>query len=137
MQKLFREIIERCGGGERLALCTVVGSRGSAPQESGARMLVLADGQTLGTLGGGCVEAEVRRQGVELIAASTSTLLTLKLDHDYGWHDGLICGGVMHIFVQILQNHADAQPFEKLLDELQREMTPRLETTYPTESGPR
>jgi xanthine dehydrogenase accessory factor len=65
-------------------------------------MLVLADGKTLGTLGGGCVEAEVRRRATEMLQADQSGLLEFSLDHDYGWDDGLICGGVMDINVQTL-----------------------------------
>lgn len=65
-------------------------------------MLVLADGRTIGTLGGGCVEAEVRKRALDLLAKRTSQLLEFNLDHDYGWDDGLICGGVMDIHVQFI-----------------------------------
>lgn len=65
-------------------------------------MLVLGDGKTIGTLGGGCVEAEVRRRALELMGAKQSRLLEFRLDHDYGWDDGLICGGVMDIAVEIV-----------------------------------
>ena len=102
MTPLLNEICKRCDAGERVALCTVVGSRGSTPQEKGAKMLVLADGTTLGTLGGGCVEAEVRKQAMTLLSNNESKLLEFRLDHDYGWDDGLICGGMMDIFVQII-----------------------------------
>ena len=67
MQPLLDEICKRCDNNERVALCTVVGSRGSTPQAKGAKMLVLADGTTLGTLGGGCVEAEVRKLAITLL----------------------------------------------------------------------
>ncbi len=87
---------------EVVALCIVVGSKGSTPQERGAKMLVLGDGKTIGTLGGGCVEAEVRRRALELMGAKQSKLLAFRLDHDYGWDDGLICGGVMDIAVEIV-----------------------------------
>lgn len=65
-------------------------------------MLVLAGGATIGTLGGGCVEAEVRKQAVSLLSLNESKLLEFRLDHDYGWDDGLICGGIMDIFVQVI-----------------------------------
>lgn len=101
MQNILDELIRQTTAGHRAALCVVVGSRGSTPQEKGAKMLVLPDGRLVGTLGGGCVEAEVRRQALELISTDQSRLLEFRLDHDYGWDDGLICGGVMEIAVQI------------------------------------
>ena len=76
------ELVRRCDAGEMVALCTVVAARGSTPQAAGARMLLLGDGKTIGTLGGGCVEAEVRQQAIKLLIAGESKLLTFKLDHD-------------------------------------------------------
>src|SRR5215207_3516779 len=108
MERLLDEIVRRCDAGERVALCTVVAARGSTPQAAGARMLLLGDGKTIGTLGGGCVEAEVRQQAIKLLHAGLSKLLTFKLDHDYGWDDGLICGGSMDIFVETLARASDA-----------------------------
>src|SRR5262249_12068634 len=113
MQPLINEICNRCDAGERVALCTVVGSRGSTPQQKGAKMLVLADGTTLGTLGGGCVEAEVRRQTLALLILNESKLLEFRLDHDYGWDDGLICGGIMDIYIQVI-DVSRAEPFRAM-----------------------
>src|SRR4051794_35339030 len=117
MQPLLDEICKRCENNERVALCTVVGSRGSTPQEKGAKMLVLADGATLGTLGGGCVEAEVRKQAITLLSNNESKLLDFHLDHDYGWDDGLICGGIMDIFVQVIDRERIGQ-FRAIRDAL-------------------
>ena len=118
MEQLFEEIVRRCRAGERVALCTVVAARGSTPQSKGARMLLLPDGQTLGTLGGGCVEAEVRQRALALMHEHHSKLLTFKLDHDYGWDDGLICGGTMDIFVQTLEGQQAAEPFNHAVQQL-------------------
>jgi len=90
---------ERAVRGERLALCLVVKSRGSTPQSAGSLMLVDENAQLHGTVGGGCVEAEVRRSAHELLHANCSALLRYTLDHDYGWDDGLICGGTIEIAV--------------------------------------
>jgi xanthine dehydrogenase accessory factor len=70
-------------------------------------MLVVADGRTYGTLGGGCVEAEVRKRAVELLSENAPRLLESHLDHDYGWDDGLICGGVMEIYAQVIDRPSD------------------------------
>ena len=118
MELVLREIVTRCTAGERLALCVVVGSRGSTPQEAGAKMLVLADGRTIGTLGGGCVEAEVRRRALELLPGGVSKRLQFRLDHDYGWDDGLICGGTMDILVHLLDGRASVEPFARAMDDL-------------------
>jgi xanthine dehydrogenase accessory factor len=115
MDLVLTELVGRCAAGEPVALCTVVTARGSTPQGAGARMLLLPDGHTVGTLGGGCVEAEVRQQALRVLAAGESKLLSFKLDHDYGWDDGLICGGTMEIFVQTLQSPAAAEPYAQVL----------------------
>jgi len=117
VKPILNELLRHTDAGERVALCIVVGSRGSTPQERGAKMLVLPDGKLVGTLGGGCVEAEVRRKALELISSNTSKLLEFHLDHDYGWDDGLICGGVMEIVVEVLDASKTAE-LRALRDEL-------------------
>src|SRR5688500_18453047 len=131
------ELVRRCNAGEAVALCTVVAARGSTPQAAGARMLLLADGKTIGTLGGGCVEAEVRQQAIPLLHAGRSKLLTFKLDHDYGWDDGLICGGSMDIYVETLARAADAERYRLALAALRRGDTAAVEVAYDDAAGER
>jgi xanthine dehydrogenase accessory factor len=85
--------------GRKVALCLLVGTRGSTPASAGAVMLVDDAAELYGTVGGGCVEAEVRRQVFEMLAAGRTGLLQFDLDHDYGWDDGLICGGAVDVAV--------------------------------------
>jgi xanthine dehydrogenase accessory factor len=136
MEKLVEEICKRCDGGERVALCTVVGSRGSTPQEKGAKMLVFADGATLGTLGGGCVEAEVRKQAITLLNDNQSKLLEFRLDHDYGWDDGLICGGIMDIFVQVIDSER-VETFGQIRDALASSQGTEFRIAYELEGKPK
>jgi xanthine dehydrogenase accessory factor len=84
--------------------CVVVETRGSTPQKAGAAMLVFADGSQRGTLGGGCIEAEVRQRALRVLAAGGGRpeVLTFCLDDNYGWDDGLICGGRMTILADPL-----------------------------------
>ena len=131
------ELVRRCAIGEAVALCTVVAARGSTPQSAGARMLLLGDGKTIGTLGGGCVEAEVRQQAIKLLHARLSKLLTFKLDHDYGWDDGLICGGAMDIYVQTLGSAADAKNYEAARDALRRGEPAEIEIAYDVDGAPK
>src|SRR3954470_19075325 len=79
--------------------CAVVETRGSTPQKAGAAMLVFPDGSQRGTLGGGCVEAEVKQRALRTLAGGggAAEVLTFNLDDNYGWDDGLICGGRMAI----------------------------------------
>lgn len=62
-------------------------------------MLVHRDGSQIGTLGGGCVEAEVKRRALAVLDARRSEVARFQLDSNYGWDDGLICGGRMQILV--------------------------------------
>jgi xanthine dehydrogenase accessory factor len=133
---LFPVIFDRIARGERLALCTVVRTRGSAPQSAGAAMVVTAAGQTQGTLGGGCVEAEVRHRALRLLQDGKDQLLTFRLDNDYGWDDGLVCGGIMDIAVQILD--ADVPQTRHLQDaaaQLSRRTPSTLRITAADETG--
>jgi xanthine dehydrogenase accessory factor len=104
--QLLTDILARIDRGERLALCVVVESRGSTPQKRGATMLVAETGQTVGTLGGGCVEAEARVRALRLLQANANGLLEFKLTTDYGWDDGLACGGTMRVAVVTIASTA-------------------------------
>src|SRR6185295_10926519 len=100
MRELLAELGQALDAGRDCVYCSVVETRGSTPQKAGAAMLVFPDGRQVGTLGGGCVEAEVKRQALKTLAGegdSKTEVLTFCLDDNYGWDDGLICGGRMTI----------------------------------------
>jgi xanthine dehydrogenase accessory factor len=97
-----------------VAWCRLVETRGSTPQKAGAAMLVYEDGSQAGTLGGGCVEAEVKRRALALLAENRTEICTFQLDSDYGWDDGLICGGRMKILVQSIGQPSITTYFEQL-----------------------
>ena len=125
MTELIDEILRRIGAGEAVALCAVADARGSTPQSKGAAMIVLANGQSLGTLGGGCVEAEVRVRALRMLQAETPSdqrdaIFAFKLNHDFGWDDGLLCGGIMDIAVRILRSAEDVQPLVDIRDLLRQ-----------------
>lgn len=102
VKTLFAAMIEEVAAGRPVAWCTVVETTGSTPQVPGAMMYVDAASQTHGTIGGGCVEAEMRRRAFDLLQRAASDLVEIVLDHDLGWDDGLICGGTMKIAVVTL-----------------------------------
>lgn len=125
MLELLNEIVCRADAGEALAVCTVVRTRGSTPQKAGAVLVVLRDGHTLGTIGGGCVEAEVRTRALRLLAQAADPsnsprgrLLAFRLDDDYGWDDGLVCGGGMEVAVEIIASPDAAAGIRQARDQL-------------------
>jgi len=118
MLELFEDIATRLEAGETVALCTVVGARGSTPQNIGAKMIVCHNGRTIGTLGGGCVEAETRKTTLEAMTAGGDQTLTFKLNHDHGWDDGMICGGQLDVHVQIFRDRHAAARFRALAAEV-------------------
>jgi xanthine dehydrogenase accessory factor len=79
-------------------------------------MLVFADGSQSGTLGGGCVEAEVKRRALHLLDEGRREILTFQLDNDYGWDDGLICGGRMRMLVDPIVAGDELSYFAALRD---------------------
>lgn len=82
------------------AHCVLVRKSGSAPQSPGARLLVQRDGVMHGTIGGGCVEMEVRRLALNALRNGKAQLHVFRMDDDYGYDDGLICGGRVWVFIQ-------------------------------------
>ncbi len=100
MESLYRDIVRLFDEGRPFALGSVIHTAGSTPQKIGARAVFLPAGEILGTLGGGCMEAEARRRGLLLTRGGEPELMELHLDDDFGWDDGLICGGTAHIFLQ-------------------------------------
>jgi xanthine dehydrogenase accessory factor len=112
MREILTELIEAVEGGRRVAYTALVETRGSTPQKAGAAMLVYEDGSQAGTLGGGCVEAEVKRRALRLLDDGTTELLTFNLDNNYGWDDGLICGGRMTMLVDPIRSAGELEFYE-------------------------
>jgi xanthine dehydrogenase accessory factor len=116
MREVIRPLIAALRAARPVAWCRLVETRGSTPQKAGAAMLVYEDGSQAGTLGGGCVEAEVKRRALGLLSENRAEVCTFNLDSDYGWDDGLICGGRMKILVQPVTLATPAAYFERLAD---------------------
>jgi xanthine dehydrogenase accessory factor len=99
LHMLLRSAAAAQRGGHTIAACLIVSARGSTPQPAGALMFLDDTGRLYGTIGGGCLEAEVRRRAIAMLVERRSAILRFKLDHDYGWDDGLICGGTVEIAI--------------------------------------
>lgn len=100
MMDLFEEIVRMRRAGERGALATIVHTNGSIPSYESSRMLVREDGSTAGTVGGGCVEADVWAAAKEVIQKESPRKLTFNLNNEATYDNGLICGGTVEIFVE-------------------------------------
>src|SRR6202040_3059461 len=100
MTDLFEEIVRMRRAGHRAALATIVHTNGSIPSYESSRMLVREDGSIAGTIGGGCVEAEVWAAAKEVMQAEPPRKMTFTLNNEANYDNGLICGGTFEIFLE-------------------------------------
>jgi xanthine dehydrogenase accessory factor len=99
-QEVFKALSEALDKGEEVALVTIVASTGSTPQRVGAKMLVYADGRTVGTIGGGCYENEAFWKAREAIKSRKPQTVRYELNDDFAQETGLVCGGQMEVFIE-------------------------------------
>ena len=97
---IYEEIVKLRREGRRGALATIVNVRGSIPSFATAKMLVRDDGSILGTIGGGCVEAEVWQVAREVMEREQPRTLTFNLNQNPKYDAGLVCGGTLEIFLE-------------------------------------
>jgi xanthine dehydrogenase accessory factor len=97
---VYEELVRLRGLGQRCALATIVEVRGSIPSFESAKLLVREDGSIVGTIGGGCVEAEVWNAAREVMQTEQPRRLTFNLGQDAAYDNGLICGGQLDVFVE-------------------------------------
>ncbi len=102
--KIYKEILSLMESGQRGALATVIGSRGSTPGKESAKMLIRDDGSTFGTIGGGCTEAEVWALAREVMDTDRPLRRSFKLTPQAAEEEGLACGGVVEIFIEPVGN---------------------------------
>ena len=99
-QEVFAALSDALQQGEEVALVTIVSSTGSTPQRVGAKMLVFADGRTVGTIGGGCYENDAFWKAREAITNRRPLTVTFELNDDFAQETGLVCGGQMEVFIE-------------------------------------
>src|SRR5437868_3499231 len=114
MASIFASLVAAIEKSEPVALALISGIKGSSPQKQGAKALFFPDGRMEGTLGGGCLEAEVRERARLALVTQKPATFELVLDHDFGWDDGLICGGKVSGI--ILPNVRSGEPVWRQLD---------------------
>ena len=93
MARFYEQLVAALEENQPFVLALISGVKGSSPQRLGAKALFLPHGKIVGTLGGGCLEAEVHARAQKALKSGQPAAFELLLDHDFGWDDGLICGG--------------------------------------------
>src|SRR5262245_19388157 len=100
MKDVFEAALHAARTGEKAALVTVIDTEGSTPQKAGAKMVVYPDGRIVGTIGGGCVEAEMTWRARQAIEDRRAQMASYELTADQAGEDGLVCGGRMQVFIE-------------------------------------
>jgi xanthine dehydrogenase accessory factor len=132
---VFEALAAAARTGEPVALGLISGAMGSSPQKVGAKALFYADGRIKGTMGGGCLEAEIQRRAIDSLRTGQAGTFELLLDHDFGWDDGLICGG--KVSGLILPNAQQAgESFWQNLAERKTSLGWGVKTGFSIESAP-
>lgn len=100
LMDVYEEVVRVRKQGAKAALATIVRRFGSTPRKDHAKMLIHEDGSFVGTVGGGCVEAEIWEEAKRVMNNGSATLLSYELTQDDAENEGLICGGKVEIFVE-------------------------------------
>ena len=94
--------------GEAVAVATIVDAKGSVPREVGAKMIIHPLGRHVGTVGGGCGEADVIRTALDVIQDGIPRTVHVDLTEDISMHSLGVCGGVMNVFIERWQGEEEA-----------------------------
>ena len=97
---VYEELVELRRAGQKCAIATIVEVAGSIPSFQSAKMLIRADGTMIGTIGGGCTEAEVWQAARDVIETEKPKMLQFNLGQDAAYDNGLICGGQLNVYVE-------------------------------------
>jgi xanthine dehydrogenase accessory factor len=97
---IYEEVVRLRRLGQKCALATIVQVNGSIPSYESAKLLVREDGSMAGTIGGGCVEAEVWNAAREVMETERARQMNFTLGQDAAYDNGLICGGQLSVFVE-------------------------------------
>ena len=101
--RLLHEARQREEQGERGVLATIVRTKGSTPRKVGAKMVVFEDGLLMGSIGGGCGEADVFQEAMQVLETGEPKLMHVDLTADEAEESGDVCGGIMDVFIEPLR----------------------------------
>ena len=132
--ELLELVVQEAESSRPVVLCTVVEATGSTPQVPGAMMVIDHKGSLSGTIGGGCVEADVRRRGFELLESRQAELMEISLENDVAGEEGLICGGRMKIAVTPVSERTQIGLIRHVLRELNQGRDAKLRINLEVEN---
>ncbi|HKG22346.1 MAG TPA: XdhC family protein [Blastocatellia bacterium] len=98
--EIYLEMIARLEQGAEAVMATIVATKGSTPQVTGAKMVIFDDGSFIGTVGGGCVEADIWAEAREVMRSGRAGFYHFNLSDDYDKSEGMVCGGQMDVFIE-------------------------------------
>lgn len=98
--EIYLEMKRRLDQGAQAAMATVVKTRGSTPQQVGAKMVIFDDGSFIGTVGGGCVEADIWAEAREVLRSGQTDIYHFNLTDEYEDSEGMVCGGQMDVLIE-------------------------------------
>jgi xanthine dehydrogenase accessory factor len=101
--RIFRKINELMAGGETFAVATIIRTQGSTPRKAGAKMIVLRDGSTFGSIGGNCVESGAVAEARDAIREGKSRTFSVTLKEEELGGIGMRCGGVVDVYVEVIK----------------------------------
>ncbi|HYP25780.1 MAG TPA: XdhC family protein [Blastocatellia bacterium] len=98
--EIYLEMLDRLEQGAEAVMATIVRTKGSTPQVTGAKMVIFDDGSFIGTVGGGCVEADIWAEAREVMRTGKAGIYHFNLSDDYDKSEGMVCGGQMDVFIE-------------------------------------
>jgi xanthine dehydrogenase accessory factor len=114
MEEIYSEILKQQKQGNPSALATVVSVKGSTPRAEGSRMLIKKDGDIVGSVGGGCLEATVWQAARDALKSGLPKIVDYDLTGRTDTPEGLICGGIMKVFVDVVGPSPEFNAFEDI-----------------------
>ncbi len=98
--EIYAEMKRRLEQGQKAVMATIVRAKGSTPQQVGAKIVVFDDGSFIGTVGGGCVEADIYAEAKEVMRTGRAGIFHFNLAGDIAANEGMVCGGNMDVFIE-------------------------------------
>ncbi|PAV29757.1 sulfurylase small subunit [Virgibacillus profundi] len=96
----YKKVMSVQNEGIKAAVATIIGTKGSTPRRTGAKMIIFADGEIYGTIGGGCGEGEVIEKSFSVMDQGIPAQHQVDLTEGLFYEDGGICGGIMDVFIE-------------------------------------
>lgn len=104
--EIYMEMKRRLDNGTRAAaMATIVVTKGSTPQQVGAKIVVFDDGSFIGTVGGGCIEADIYAECKEVLRTGKAGIFHFNLNDDFEDEEGMVCGGQMDVVIERWSYH--------------------------------